>query len=183
MAETTGVDGTTRVNLADTYVRKDVSPNNSALSMDDFWKLLAAQLRYQDSSNPMSNSEMMGQLVQMGTMSAMDNMSTTITDAMNSLSQISLSSYATGLLGKEITVADVDKDGKLVGETTGKVEGIALTGTNPYIFVNGKQYSLSHIVSMGTVPKKEEEDGDKDDTATEGTDKEEGSGDNSTEAV
>ena len=141
MAETTGVDGTTRVNLADTYVRKDVQPNNSALSMDDFWKLLAAQLRYQDSSNPMSNSEMMGQLVQMGTMSAMDNMSTTITDAMNSLSQISLSSYATGLLGKEITVADVDKDGKLVGETTGKVEGIALTGTNPYIFVNGKQYS------------------------------------------
>ena len=134
MAETTGVDSTTRVNLADTYVRKDASPNNSALSMDDFWKLLAAQLRYQDSSNPMSNSEMMGQLVQMGTMSAMDNMSTTITDAMNSLSQISLSSYATGLLGKEITVADVDKDGKLVGETTGKVEGIALTGTNPYIF-------------------------------------------------
>ena len=67
MAETTGVDGTTRVNLADTYVRKDVQPNNSALSMDDFWKLLAAQLRYQDSSNPMSNSEMMGQLVQMGT--------------------------------------------------------------------------------------------------------------------
>ena len=171
MAETTGVDGTTRVNLADTYVRKDVQPNNSALSMDDFWKLLAAQLRYQDSSNPM------------GTMSAMDNMSTTITDAMNSLSQISLSSYATGLLGKEITVADVDKDGKLVGETTGKVEGIALTGTNPYIFVNGKQYSLSHIVSMGTIPKKEEEDGDKDDTATEDTDKEEGSGDNSTEAV
>ena len=128
--------------------------------MDDFWKLLAAQLRYQDSSNPMSNSEMMGQLVQMGTMSAMDNMSTTITDAMNSLSQISLSSYATGLLGKEITVADVDKQGNLIGETTGKVEGVALTGSNPYIYVNGKSYSLSQIVSMGTVPKKDEENQD-----------------------
>ena len=74
--------------------------NNSSLSMDDFWKLLAAQLRYQDSSNPMSNSEMMGQLTQMATMSAMDNMSSTITDAMASLSQISLSSYATSLLGQ-----------------------------------------------------------------------------------
>ena len=42
------------------YVRKDVQPNNGMLSMDDFWKLLAAQLRYQDMSNPMSNSEMMG---------------------------------------------------------------------------------------------------------------------------
>ena len=183
MAETTGVDSTTRVNLADTYVRKDASPNNSALSMDDFWKLLSAQLRYQDMSNPMSNSEMMGQLVQMGTMSAMDNMSTTITDAMNSLSQISLSSYATGLLGKEITVADVDKDGKLIGETVGKVEGIALTGSNPYIYVNGKAYSLSQIVSMGTVPKKEEEGDGEDDTTTDGTDNEENSEDNKTEAV
>lgn len=182
MAETTGVDSTARVNLADTYVRKDAQPNNSALSMDDFWKLLAAQLRYQDASNPMSNSEMMGQLVQMGTMSAMDNMSTTITDAMNSLSQISLSSYATGLLGKEITVADVDKDGKLVGQTTGTVEGIALTGSNPYIYVNGKQYSLSQIVSMGTVPKNDEESGDKDDTAG-GTEDNESSEDNKTEAV
>lgn len=182
MAETSGVDSTTRVNLADTYVRKDAQPNNSALSMDDFWKLLAAQLRYQDASNPMSNSEMMGQLVQMGTMSAMDNMSTTITDAMNSLSQISLSSYATGLLGKEITVADVDKDGKLVGQTTGTVEGIALTGSNPYIYVNGKQYSLSQIVSMGTVPKNDEESGDKDDTAGS-TEDNEGSEDNKTEAV
>ena len=180
MAETTGVDGTSRVNLADTYVRKDAQPSNSALSMDDFWQLLAAQLRYQDSSNPMSNSEMMGQLVQMGTMSAMDNMSTTITDAMNSLSQISLSSYATGLLGQEITVADVDKDGKLIGETTGKVEGVALTGSNPYIYVNGKAYSLSQIVSMGTVPKTGEDDADEDDTAT---DDNEGSEDNSTEAV
>ena len=128
---TTGVEGTTdttRVNPANTYTRKDVQANNSSLSMDDFWKLLAAQLRYQDSSNPMSNSEMMGQLTQMATMSAMDNMSSTITDAMASLSQISLSSYATSLLGQEITVVDLDKQGNLIGEVTGKVEGVALTG-------------------------------------------------------
>lgn len=64
----TGVDSatqTTRTSLADTYVRNDVQANNSSLSMDDFWKLLSAQLRYQDMSNPMSNSEMMGQLTQM----------------------------------------------------------------------------------------------------------------------
>ena len=101
----------------------------------------------------------------------------------SSLSQISLSSYATGLLGKEITVADVDKDGKLIGETVGKVEGIALTGSNPYIYVNGKAYSLSQIVSMGTVPKKEEEGDGEDDTTTDGTDNEENSEDNKTEAV
>lgn len=149
---------TARTSLADTYVRKDVQANNSSLSMDDFWKLLAAQLQYQDMTNPMSNSEMMGQLTQMATMNAMDSMGDTITAAMNSMSQISLSSYATGLLGQEITVADLDKDGKLVGETTGKVEGVALTGSNPYIYVNGTQYSLSQIVSMGKVPKSTEDE-------------------------
>ncbi len=166
----TGVDSatqTTRTSLADTYVRNDVQANNSSLSMDDFWKLLSAQLRYQDMSNPMSNSEMMGQLTQMATMNAMDTMGETITAAMNSMSQISLSSYATGLLGQEITVADLDKDGKLVGETTGKVDGVALTGSNPYIFVNGKQYSLSQIVSMGKVPKTEEDGTDKDEDGGE----------------
>ena len=39
--------------------------NNSEMSMEDFWKLLAAQLQYQDMSNPMSNSEMMSQMTQM----------------------------------------------------------------------------------------------------------------------
>ena len=177
---TTGVEGTTdttRVNPANTYTRKDVQANNSSLSMDDFWKLLAAQLRYQDYSNPMSNSEMMGQLTQMATMSAMDNMSSTITDAMASLSQISLSSYATSLLGQEITVVDLDKQGNLIGEVTGKVEGVALTGSNPYIYVNGKSYSLSQIVSMGTVPKKDEENED------DGENKDESEDQTQTEAV
>ncbi len=138
------------------YVRKDVQPNNGMLSMDDFWKLLAAQLRYQDMSNPMSNSEMMGQLTQMATMSAMDGMSTIVNTAMSNMAQISLSSYATTLLGREITVAEVDKEGNLTGTTTGVVEGLSLTGSNPYIYINGKEYNLSQIMSMGKIPEKEE---------------------------
>ena len=39
--------------------------NNSEMSMDDFWQLMAAQLQYQDMTNPMSNSEMMNQMTQM----------------------------------------------------------------------------------------------------------------------
>ena len=42
--------------------------NNSEMSMDDFWQLMAAQLQYQDMTNPMSNSEMMNQMTQMATM-------------------------------------------------------------------------------------------------------------------
>lgn len=179
------VDPTTnRKNLSETYVRNDVQPNNSSMSMDDFFKLLAAQLQYQDMSNPMSNSEMMNQLTQMSSMSTMSNltttmetMSTTMTEAMESLSQISLSSYATNLLGKEVTVADLNDKGELVGHTIGKVEGVALTGSNPYIYVNGKAYTLTQLMSMGAVPLESEKDdnedsgesdeGSKDETKTE----------------
>lgn len=166
----TDVDPTTsRKNLSETYVRKDVQANNSSLSMDDFFKLLAAQLQYQDMTNPMSNSEMMNQLTQMSSMSTMstlstkmESMSNTITEAMESLSQISLSGYATNLLGKEVTVADLDEDGKMIGHTIGVVEGVALTGSNPYIYVNGKAYTLTQLMSMGDVPLKNESETDKD---------------------
>ena len=60
---------------------------------------------------------------------------------------------------------------------TGKVEGVALTGSNPYIYVNGKSYSLSQIVSMGTVPKKDEENED------DGENKDESEDQTQTEAV
>ena len=66
---------------------------NKDMTMDDFWKLMAAQLQYQDPMNPMSNSDMMNQMTQMATMNAM----TQVTDAVskfatvsNNLSQVTL---------------------------------------------------------------------------------------------
>lgn len=168
MAETNGTSGVGGLNH---YTRYDVQPNNSDMSMDDFWKLLAAQLRYQDMSNPMSNSEMMNQMTQMASMNAMNLMSKTISSAMNSMSQISLSTYATDMLGKEVTVADLDeKTGELIGKTVGIVEGVDLSGMNPVIYVNGKKYSLSQIMNVGKVPGKE--DGD---TEVDAPEEEEGS--------
>lgn len=171
------VDPTTsRKNLSETYTRKDVQANNSSMTMDDFFKLLAAQLQYQDMTNPMSNSEMMNQLTQMSSMSTMSNLTTTmetmsdtITEAMTSLSQISLSSYATNLLGKEVTVADLDDKGELVGHTIGVVQGVALTGGNPIIYVDGKSYSLSQLMSMGAVPQETEKDENQDNSGKEET--------------
>ncbi len=148
------------------YTRKDVASTNSNLSMDDFFTLLAAQLRYQDMSNPMSNSEMMSQMTQMANLSSITNLSdtlgkvaTTIEDAMNSMSQISLSSYATNLLGRTVTVADMDDEGNMIGTTTGIVDGVSLTGSDPYIYVNGKNYLLSHLISAGATPENKDEAG------------------------
>ncbi len=135
--------------------------DNSQMSMDDFWQLLAAQLQYQDMTNPMSNSEMMSQMTQMATMNAMSQVSNAVANfatVTNNLSQVTLTSYSTGLLGKEVTVATLDDDGKVIGEEKGVVTGVDLTGAQS-VYVNGKKYSLSQIMSVGEVPEEGEKGG------------------------
>ena len=141
---------------------------NKDMTMDDFWKLMAAQLQYQDPMNPMSNSDMMNQMTQMATMNAM----TQVTDAVskfatvsNNLSQVTLTTYSTGLLGKEVTVAITNDDGDITGTKKGVVTGVALTGATA-VYIDGKKYELSQVMGIGDVPVKL-----KDEDKTEGTDK------------
>ena len=134
--------------------------NNSEMSMDDFWQLMAAQLQYQDMTNPMSNSEMMNQMTQMAPMNAMTSVSNAIANfavVTNNLAQVTLTSYSTGLIGKEVTVAKVDESGKVTGEKKGVVTGVDLTG-GQYIYIGEERYSLSQIMGIGEVPKKEDGD-------------------------
>ena len=133
--------------------------STNGLTTDDYWQLMAAQLQYQDMTNPMDNSEMMNQMVQMSSMSAMTQLSEAIANfstVTNNLSTVTLTSYSTGMLGKEVTVAITEKDEE-TGETIvkekvkGTVTGIDLTGATS-VYVNGKRYELSQIMSVGDVP-------------------------------
>lgn len=135
----------------------------NTMTTDDYWKLMAAQLQYQDMSNPLDNSEMMNQMVQMSSMSAMSKLSDAIANfstVTNNLSTVTLTSYSTGLLGKEVTVAITEKDseGKEVikEKIKGKVTGVDLTGATA-VFVDGKKYELSQVMSVGDVPEEKEE--------------------------
>lgn len=144
------------------YNRSDVSAVSEDLTMTDFYKLMAAQMQYQDPDNPMDTSELMAQMVQ----------SKMIT-AMAQITSISTTTYATSMLGKQITVAEVDERGAGTGEyTKGTVTGVVL-GDNPIVYVDGKSYSLSQIMSVGDV----ELSGDKGE-GDGGTDDSNGSGDN-----
>lgn len=150
----------------------DAVANGGDLSIDDFWKLMAAQLQYQDPMNPMSNSDMMNQMTQMATMNAM----TQVTDAVakfatvsNNLSQVTLTTYSTGLLGKEVTVAITDEKGEVTGTKKGTVTGVDLTGATA-VYIDGKKYELSQVMGIGDVPVKIP-DKDKDETDKTDTDK------------
>lgn len=118
-----------------------VSTANSTMDLQDFYYLLAAQLKYQDADNPMDTAEMMGTMVQ-----------TQMIQAISQMTQSNTTTYAASMIGKEVTIAEVDNDGMYTGDKKGTVTGVVL-GDNPLIFVDGKAYYLSQIVAVGEIPK------------------------------
>lgn len=143
---------------------------NMGLSIDDFYKILAAQLRYQDADNPMDTSEMMAQMVQ-----------TQMIATINQMNQISVITYASSMIGKEVTIGLRDAQGWPTGETTtGTVTGAYIFGDDPVIIVDGVGYSVSQVVMLGNAKTEAPEDpgdGDGDGSDVPGT--EGGNGDNS----
>ena len=154
-----GVGGSTAAQLM--YNRNDVAGTSEELTMTDFYKLMAAQMQYQDPDNPMDTSELMAQMVQSKMITAIAQMTS-----------ISTTTYATSMVGTEVTVAEVDEKGVGTGEyTKGKVTGVVL-GDNPIIYVDGKLYSLSQIMSVGDVKlpgEGEEGEGDGEIPQTDGS--------------
>lgn len=116
----------------------------SYLEMDDFFKLLAAQLQNQDMTSPMDQSEFMNQLTMMSTIRAIDE-----------ITNVSVISYAASLVGKDVTIGEVDKDGK-INEIYGTVTATGVYAGEQVVFIEGKSYSLSQIMAVGKLPKPEE---------------------------
>ena len=150
----------------------DETGNPYDLTMSDFYKLLATQIQYQDADNPMDTSEMVNQLVQNQMSKAITQMSTAVSD----LTTVNLLNYASSMMGKEVTVAKVDKDGYYTGEEIKGVVSRVSLGTVPAVVIDGEEYSLVQIMGVGTIPDKPdpEEPGDGDTG---------GSGDGGTETV
>ena len=129
--DNTGINTLQNVTGAQTalYDRTNVSASSTELTMTDFYQLLAAQLKYQDADNPMDTSQMMAQMVQTQMITALTHMTTAISD----LSLVNTTSYAVSMVGKEVTIAEVDENGKYTGkEIKGTVTGVGL-GTNPTV--------------------------------------------------
>lgn len=126
---------------------------NASLTIEDFYKLLAAQLKYQDADNPMDTSEMMAQMVQ-----------TQMIETINQMNQMSVISYAAGMIGKEVTVGLIDEETKrATGEfKTGVVTGISLFDGTPMLYMDGGRYSLSQVAIVGNTGTVPPEDGEKD---------------------
>ena len=112
------------------------SDSNSTISIEGFLKLMIAELQNQDFTNPVDNSQYMTQMAQFATM-----------QQMQTLAYYSKTNYVMGLVGKEVTVGKLSIGGK-VESTTGLVEKITLSGEDYEVYVGGKAYAVSQIMSV-----------------------------------
>lgn len=146
MSDVSSIYGPTSLNATRTS-KKDGS---GGMSMDDFYSMLAAQLKYQDADNPMDTSEMVNQMVQ-----------TQMIQAITQMSSMNMTTYASSMVGKEATMAVLDENGNYTGKKeTGVITGVML-GSNPVLYIGEKPYGLTQLMNIGKVPEKPAE-GDKD---------------------
>lgn len=152
MAEVGAVSST-----ADPYAPTYYNPGSNEknmLTITSYFKLLAAQLANQDMSNPMDNSEMMAQMVQMAMVQSLSAM----TESVQTSTAVSTQTYAAGLIGQEITVAITKENENGTGSVPsgvkyGIVESVDFTTGTPVFKLQGddKKYPLSYVLGMGKI--------------------------------
>lgn len=160
-------------------LKTDKSKSTSAkadlsLQTTDWLTLLVAQLKNQDMNNTMDSSEMTSQMAQYSQIQAINDM----VSMQEEIYGTNNTSYATSLMGKNVTVASIETTKDSTGASTDKlvttkgvVTGVTLFEGEPIIYIGDKKFSLSQIMIVGEVPQKDSTtDGTKtDDTKTDGT--------------
>ncbi len=164
-SSTSGLDSS----FWDYVLENDISVNNPGesddLQFEDFLSLMVQQLQSQTIDSAMDSTEMLNQLIQMSNVQMMSSLQT----SMESLSMASTLTYASGLVGKTVTVGSYDDDG-IMQEIVGTVQGTGTYQGLSVIFVNDEMYALSDIMAVGTLPDIPELGGGDTDTGEAGTD-------------
>jgi flagellar basal-body rod modification protein FlgD len=109
---------------------------STALGKDTFLKLLVAQLRYQDPSNPADGTAFVAQTAQFTQVEKLDALVT----GQQQLLGAQLMLGASALIGR--TVGYTGADGK---DAAGPVSSVSFAGSNPTVRVGDKDVPLSSV--------------------------------------
>ena len=132
-----GTDKKPVENLEKKYGIKYQTEDAGNLGYEDFLKLMITQLTNQDFTNPTNDSEYMAQMTQFGTLQAMQEMT-----------KYSQNNYAMSMIGKTVTASKYS-NGNMIKET-GVVEQITRKNDEYSLLINGKEFTLKQISSVGT---------------------------------
>ena len=104
---------------------------NGTLEMTDFLMLMVEQFKNQTIDNTADTSDMMNQLVQMSVMESM----TQVTTAIQTLTDANVLTYASSLVGKEVTLGVYNDQGELE-EITGVVQATGpMKGSKSFLWM------------------------------------------------
>jgi flagellar basal-body rod modification protein FlgD len=120
---------------------------NQALDKDAFMKLLVAQLKNQDPSNPQSNEEFVAQLAQFSSLEQMQEMNANIT-TLALLSQgnavLEQLSQSSNLIGQQVNW----EDSELGLSGSGQVESVKLIEGITYLSIDGQSVPLAFVTQV-----------------------------------
>ena len=122
-----------------------VTTTSSASNLQmDYMKLLVTQLQNQNPLEPMDNKDMSAQLAQFSQLQQTENLNTSFSQVL----ELTQRSYASSLIGKEVSFASQADDGT-TRTRTGSVEQITI-GDNETILltVGGRQIDLADVASI-----------------------------------
>jgi len=108
----------------------------TSLDMDDFLKLMVAQLQNQDMNNTADTSQYTTQMAQFS-----------MVQALTELNEMTKTTYSLSLIGKDVTLAENASDGSL-HVVAGTVQGVNLYDGEAQVIVNGVSYPVSSIMEV-----------------------------------
>lgn len=109
----------------------------SGYDKDSFLKILVAQMKYQDPMEPTSNTEYISQYATFTQVEQLNNMA-------NSMSL----SRASELVGKTVTVTQVNADTGKTSEVQGVVDFVTYSGNKAYLSINGTNYNIDNVTEV-----------------------------------
>jgi flagellar basal-body rod modification protein FlgD len=123
------------------------SSQTKSLGTDAFFKMLIAQLKYQDPLNPQDGSAFASQLAQFSSLEQLTNLNTAMT-AQNLNYTNLLNAQAVNLIGKEVTAELVDASTSETTTVSGVVSAIQYKDQAIYLTVNGQEIAFSNVTSV-----------------------------------
>lgn len=112
------------------------SSGGNSLTLTDFYRILAAQLKNQSMYDSTDNSQYIAQMVQFAMLSQMQTMTNSVD-----------SSTAVSMIGKKVSLSSTDSNGT-TSTTSGTVDSVGYKSGAPYLKVGGTYYPLSDVTSV-----------------------------------
>jgi len=119
---------------------------NSQIGQDQFLKLMAAQLSYQNPLEPTSQEDFLGQLAQFSTLSGIEQLNSNFDD----LFKLQALTQGASLVGKNVTYySQVTK-----ADASGVVDAASVVKGSLVVQVNGENVALGDVSSVvSTLPE------------------------------